>query len=140
MYALKICLWINGLGFLLSLITAFMPMRLLESFYTTFLGQPLPDLPEIVYSVRLASAMAAMLGGFFIFLALHPVECGALVPFAGLATAFLGAVCVIGGLEAGMPLWWFLGDALWCLLFGILIVVFSRQARPVPVAVPTASG
>ena len=42
MYALKICLWINGLGFLLSLITVFMPMRLLESFYATLLGQPLP--------------------------------------------------------------------------------------------------
>ena len=140
MYALKICLWINGLGFLLSLITAFMPMRLLDSFYTTLLGQPLPDLEEIVYAVRLASVMAAMLGGFFILLALRPVECGTLVPFAGLATAFLDAICVIGGLEAGMPPWWFLGDALWCLLFGILIVVFSQQVRPAPATVTGASG
>ncbi len=135
MRALKICLWIHGLGCLLSVFTVFLPMRLLESLYATLLGQPFPDAPEIVYAVRLMSATSVMLGGFFILLALHPAERGVLVPFAGWATVFLGVVCVIGGLEARMPLWWFLGDALWCLVLGILIVIFSRQARLTPAAV-----
>lgn len=134
MYALKTCLWIHGLGCLLSVITVFLPMSLFESLYATVLGRPFPDSQEIVYAVRLTSAMSVMLGGFFILLALRPVECGVLVPFAGWATVFLGVVCVIGGLELRMPLWWFLGDALWCLLFGSLIVIFSRQARPTAAA------
>jgi hypothetical protein len=132
MCALKVCLWIHGLGCLLSVFSVLLPMRLLESLYATLLRQPFPDAPEMVYAVRVTSAMSVMLGGFFILLALHPVECGVLVPFAGWASVFLGVVCVIGGLEAEMPFWWFLGDALWCLVLGVLIVLFWREARPTP--------
>ena len=57
-------------------------MRLLESLYTTLLGQPFPDAPEMVYAVRLMSAMSVAVGVFYVLLALRPMDYGVLVPFS----------------------------------------------------------
>jgi len=129
MGALKACLWIHGLGCLLSVFTVFMPMTWFESLYAVLAGRPLPEGPEIAYAVRVASAMSAVLGGFYILLALRPLAYGPLVPFSGWAMVFLGVVCGIAGMASRIPTWWVLGDALWCLVFGVLIVVFWQQAR-----------
>jgi hypothetical protein len=69
------------------------------------------------------------MGAFFVILALHPMKYGAMVPFSGLAAVFLGVVCGITGLAVGMSPPWFLGDSLSCLIVGVLILVFWRQAK-----------
>jgi hypothetical protein len=129
MGALKACLWIHGLGCLLSVFTVFMPMSWFESLYTAFVRQSLPEGPELAYAVRVTSGMSVVLGGFYVLLALRPMEYGVLVPFSGWAMVFLGVVCGVAGVAAGMPAWWALGDAVWCLVFGTLIVVFWQRAR-----------
>jgi hypothetical protein len=124
MRALKICLWIAGVGCLLSVFGMFLPMSVFESIAKFFGIELLPDSPLLVYAVRLMSATYAAVGVFFIILALDPMKYGVMVPFSGLGAVFVGAVCAIAGLLTAMPLWWFLGDSLSCLVLGVLILVF----------------
>ncbi len=128
MRALKICLWIAGVGCLLSVFGMFLPVRLLESFARVFGGEAFPDSPLFLYALRVVSATYVAVGVFFVILALNPMNYGVLVPFSGVAAVFLGVVCGITGLLAAMPLLWFLGDSLSCAVLGVLIFVFWRQA------------
>ena len=124
MRALKICLWIAGVGCLLSVFGMFLPMPVFESIAKFFGIELLPDSPLLVYAVRLMSGTYAAVGVFFIILALQPMKYGVMVPFSGLGAVFVGVVCAIAGLLTAMPLWWFLGDSLSCLVLGVLILVF----------------
>jgi hypothetical protein len=129
MRALKICLWIAGVGCLLSVFGMFLPMSVFESIAKFFGIESLPDSPLLVYAVRLMSGTYAAVGVFFIILALQPMKYGVMVPFSGLGAVFVGVVCAIAGLLTAMPLWWFLGDSLSCLVLGVLILVFWQQAK-----------
>lgn len=129
MRALKICLWIAGILCLLSVFGMFLPIRVVESLARAFGVQTLPDSPLVMYAVRVMSATYVAVGMYLVILALHPMKYAVLVPFTGLAAVFLGVVCGITGLVVGMPPLWFLGDSLSCLVFGVLILVFWRQAK-----------
>jgi len=129
MRALKICLWIAGFACLLSVIGVFLPISVFESIAKFFGIESLPDSPQFMYAVRLMSATYAAVGVFFVILALDPMKYGVMVPFSGVGAVFVGVVCAIAGLLAEMPLWWFLGDSLSCLVLGVLILVFWRKAR-----------
>ena len=129
MRALKICLWIAGFACLLSVFGMFLPVSVWESITKFFGIESLPDSPQFMYAVRLMSGTYAAVGVFFIILALDPMKYGVMVPFSGLGAVFVGVVCAIAGLLAEMPLWWFLGDSLSCLVLGVLILVFWQQAK-----------
>ncbi len=124
MRALKICLWIAGIGCLLSVIGVFLPISVIESIAKFFGIESFPDSPQFMYAVRLMSGTYAAVGVFFVILALDPMKYGVMVPFSGVGAVFVGVVCAIAGLLAAMPLWWFLGDSLSCLVLGVLILVF----------------
>ena len=129
MRALKICLWIAGFACLLSVFGMFLPVSAIESITKFFGIELLPDSPQFMYAVRLMSGTYAAVGVFFIILALDPMKYGVMVPFSGLGAVFVGVVCAIAGLLAEMPLWWFMGDSLSCLVLGVLILVFWQQAK-----------
>ena len=129
MRALKICLWIAGVLCLLSVVGLFLPFSACESIAKVFGIESLPDSPLAMYGVRLMSATYAAVGVFFIILALRPMDYGVLVPFSGLAAVFVGVVCGITGLVVGMPVLWFLGDSVPCVVLGVLVFVFWRQAK-----------
>ena len=129
MRALKICLWIAGFACLLSVFGMFLPVSAIESITKFFGIESLPDSPQFMYAVRLMSGTYAAVGVFFIILALDPLKYGVMVPFSGLGAVFVGVVCAIAGLLSEMPLWWFMGDSLSCLVLGVLILVFWQQAK-----------
>jgi len=131
MRALKICLWIAGILCLLSVFGMFLPISALESIakYFGIESLHLPDSPLVEYVVRVMSATYVAVGVYLVILALNPMKYGIMVPFTGLAAVFLGVACAITGLVVGMPVLWFLGDSLSCLVLGILILVFWRQAK-----------
>lgn len=129
MRALKICLWISGIVCLLSVFGLFLPMDWLESMMKLFGDQTLPDSPLCVYTIRLMSATYAAVGVFYIILALRPMDYGVLVPFSGIAALFIGVVCGITGLMVSIPILWFMGDSISCMIFGILILIFWEQAK-----------
>ncbi|MHC4459601.1 MAG: hypothetical protein ACYS0I_21380 [Planctomycetota bacterium] len=127
MRSLKICLWIAGIGCLLSGFGLFLPISVLESLAKAIGGQPFPDSPLLVYAVRVISATYVGVGVFYVILALDPMKYPVMIPFSGLAAVFLGLVCGITGLAAALPPLWFLGDSLSCLVLGILILIFWQQ-------------
>ena len=129
MRALKICLWIAGFACLLSVFGMFLPVSAIESITKFFGIESLPDSPQFMYAVRLMSGTYAAVGVFFIILALDPMKYGVMVPFSGLGALFVGVVCAIAGLLSEMPLLWFMGDSLSCLVLGVLILVFWQQAK-----------
>ena len=131
MRALKICLWIAGILCLLSISGMFLPVSAWESFLRFFGHESfnLPNSPLFEYAVRVGSAMAVATGVYLIILALHPMKYPVLIPFTGLAAIFLGVVCGVTGLVAAMPLLWFMGDSLSCLVLGILILVFWQKIK-----------
>ncbi|HUW18716.1 MAG TPA: hypothetical protein VMW16_05395 [Sedimentisphaerales bacterium] len=129
MRALKICLWAAGVLCLLSVFGMFLPLSAFESIAKFFGVQSLPDSPLVLYAVRVMSATYVGVGAFFVILALNPTKYGVLVPFSGLSAVFLGVVCLVVGLAAGMPPVWFLGDGVPCVALGVLILVFWRQAK-----------
>ncbi|MHC4456909.1 MAG: hypothetical protein ACYS0I_07420 [Planctomycetota bacterium] len=129
MRGLKICLWIAGVGCLLSVFGMFLPNRVFESLARAFGVQTLPDSPLVMYAVRVMSATYAGVGVYFVILALHPMKYRVLVPFTGLAAVFVGVVCGITGLAVAMPSLWILGDFVSCTVLGVLILVFWRQAK-----------
>ena len=129
MRGLKICLWIAGIGCLLSVFGMFLPVSAWQSIAKVFGVESLPDSPLFEYVARLMSATYAAVGVFFIILALRPMDYGVMIPFSGWASVFVAVVCAITGHVVAMPTLWFLGDASFCLVFGVLILVFWRQAK-----------
>jgi len=129
MRALKTCLWIAGVGCLLSVFGMFLPLSVLESFARAFGAQEFPDSPLVIYAARVMSATYVAVGVFFVILALDPMKYPVMVPFSGLAAVFLGLVCGITGLAVGMSPLWFLCDSLSCVVVGVLILVFWRKAN-----------
>jgi len=130
MRALKICLWIAGVGCLLSVFGMFLPISVWQSIAKAFGVQlVLPETPLFVYMVRLMSATYVGVGVFLVILALHPVKYAVMVPFTGITAVLLGLFCGLTGLVVAMPLLWFLGDSLSCLVLGVLILVFWQQSK-----------
>jgi hypothetical protein len=129
MSALKICLWIAGIACLLSIFGMFLPISAWQSFTKIFGIESLPDSPLFMYAARLMSATYALVGVFFIILALDPMKYGVLVPFSGVASVLLGVVCAIVGLIVAMPTLWFLCDSLSCVVLGVLILIFWQRAK-----------
>lgn len=107
----------------------FLPILAIESITRAFGIESLPDSPLLVYAFRLMSATYAAVGVFFVILALDPMKYEVMVPFSGLGAVFVGVVCAVAGLLAEIPLWWFMGDSLSCLVLGVLILVFWQQAK-----------
>jgi len=131
MRELKICLWIAGILCLLGVFGIFLPISAWESIFKFFGAESfdLPDSPLFEYVVRVMSAMEVATGVYLIILARRPMKYPVLIPFTGLASVFLGVVCGITGLVAAMPPLWFLGDALGCLVLGILVLLFWQKAK-----------
>ena len=129
MRALKICLWIAAIACLLSVFGMFLPISAWESIAKFFGIESLPDSPVFMYAARLMSATYALVGVFFVILALDPMKYGVLVPFSGVASVLLGIVCAIVGLITKMPNLWFLCDSLSCVVLGVLILAFWQRAK-----------
>ena len=129
MRGLKICLWVAGILCLLSVVGIFLPVSAFESIAKFFGAESLPYSPVVEYAVRAVSATYVGVGVFFVILALNPAKYGVMVPFSGLCAMFIGAVCAITGIAVRMPALWYLGDSVPCLVLGVLILVFWRQAK-----------
>jgi hypothetical protein len=107
----------------------FLPLSMWESIVEFFGMESLPDSPLLLYGIRTVSATFAGVGIFFVILALRPMNYGVMVPFSGWAAVLIGIVCVVSGFKTGMPTLWFLGDAGFCLILGLLILIFWQRAK-----------
>ena len=129
MRALKICLWVAGIACILSLFAMVLPVSLLKSISKFYGIKAFSDSPQFIYAIRVGLCTYAAVGVFFVILAIDPLKYGILVPFSALGAVFVGVVCAIAGLLSKVAFWWFMGDFLSCLVWGVLILIFWKQAK-----------
>jgi len=129
MRALKICLWVAGIACILSLFAMVLPASSLKSISKLYGIESFADSPQFIYAIRVGLGTYAAVGIFIIILALDPLKYGMMVPFSALGAVFIGVVCAIAGMLTKVAFWWFMGDFLSCLVWGVLTLIFWRQAK-----------
>jgi len=127
MKGLKVVLWICGVSCLLGFIFAVLPWRTITTLFEWFGIQPLEARPIIVYMIRMFSVIVGMIGIFFVFLALNPLNYGAMLLLAAYGLLCYGVLSLVGGIRYGFPIWIFAGDVIFGVAFGILILVFRKK-------------
>jgi len=126
---LRLVLWIVGIGCLLSLGTLLLPYSAVRSVAEALGGQDLPCTPAFVYAIRAIAATYVSIGVFYVILAISPTRYGIMVPFSGAAGAAVGLSLAVFGISGGLPVLWYLPDAVFCVVLGALIIVFWWGAR-----------
>lgn len=129
MLGLKLCFWLAGIFCFLAAPGVFVPISAWPYFTQIFAVESLPEAQVFVFIVRLLSATYVGIGIFFILLALKPKLFGSILPFSGIATVLIGLACMITGLNIGMPVIWFLGDSMTCIVLGALILLLWPQKK-----------
>ncbi|MBS3763203.1 MAG: hypothetical protein KGZ25_07880 [Planctomycetes bacterium] len=124
MRALKVCLWIIGVLYLLSVVGLFLPMSTLESLAHAVAEGEIPQSPAFAYAVRVLSGTFVLIGIFYIILAREPERYPVLVPFSGVGSIAIGLISGVAGGLGQLPMAWFLGDCLSLSCFGVLILIF----------------
>jgi hypothetical protein len=118
-----------GIACLLALPALLMPMSALEACANLFAAVEFPRAPLFAYLLRAALATYAAVGVFYVILAVRPEKYPVLVPFSGVAAVYLGvALAIVGGIT-GLPALWFVPDALFSIVLGVLILLFWGRAR-----------
>ncbi len=130
---LKFVLWVVGLCFLAAFSLMWMPWARLTA-TLTFAGKyvgvsALPGTPEVIYLFRIICGLVALVGLFFLLLALDPLPYGRMVTLGGWGLMFMGAACILAGIASNVPWQNYVLAGVFCLTLGMLIIVPYSVAR-----------
>jgi len=130
MKGLKITLWICAMCCLLGFIAAALPWRVMTAWYHWFGFQPPAAEPVTVLAFRLFLAMFGMIGIFFIILARNPLKYGAMLLLAAYGLLCFGLFWLVGGIRYryALPVWMYAGDVIFCVVAGVLLLIFRKKA------------
>lgn len=128
MKGLKIVLWLCALCCLSGFVFAALPWRMLIACYQWCGFQVPTEIPLTVYMIRIFSATYGFIGIFFLILALNPLKYGAMLLLAGYGTLCMAVFCLVGGIWYSLPFFMYLFDFIFCGVFGVLILVFRKNA------------
>lgn len=126
---LKIILWICGIGCLTAFPFIVLPWALIENLYRWFGQEPVPGVPPAMYLFRITCGVVGLVGIYFIILARNPSTYLLLIKFSAFGLMAYGLLCVIVGLIVGMFPVIFLGDGLFGIILGVVIVILSAKAQ-----------
>jgi hypothetical protein len=126
---LKITLWICGLGCLSAIPFIFLPWRIIGDIVNWFGVEPIPDVAAIQYFTRIVFGVFGMIGIFFIILARNPLVYGLMIKLGGYGLITFGLLALILGVVLNITFSVFLGDAIFGIIFGIAILLFSSKAK-----------
>lgn len=125
MNRLKTTLWISAIGCLIAIPFAVIPWNIIESIFL-WLGVELIASPITIYLFRIVCAVFGLIGIFFIILAKNPLKYGYMLDLGAYGLIFFGLLCLILGISLDMSLKLYIGDALFGLILGVLIVILSK--------------
>lgn len=129
MKGLKIALWICGIGCLTALPFMVLPWAMIENVYRWFGYEPIPDVPAAMYLFRIACGIFGLIGLYFIILAQNPLRYGPMLILSAYGLISFGLLCLVVGLILRMSPMFYIGDALFALVLGIVIVILSSKAQ-----------
>ena len=127
MKGLKVVLWICAICCLSGFVFAALPWRFTVAWFQwTGAEPPTPD-AITVYAFRLFMAVSGIIGIFFVILARNPLKYGAMLQFAAYGLLCYGVFCLVGGIKYTIPLGTYLGDVIFGLVAGVLLLIFRRK-------------
>jgi hypothetical protein len=129
MKSLKIILWICGIGCLTTIPLIVFPWNMVEKLYRWFGQEPIPAVPAAMYLFRITNGLVGLIGVFFIMLARNPLRFGPMLSLSSYGLIFFGLLALVSGLTAGMSPVIYLGDGLFGLAFGVVILILSSKAQ-----------
>jgi len=129
MKSLKIALWISALACLAAVPFIVLPWEIIEDIMMGFGLNPLPDVPMVIYLIRIFSGVSGLIGIFFIMLAKNPLGYGAMLNLAAYGLIGFGFLVLILGLNLKIPLTVFVGDAVFGIIFGVVIAILSTKIK-----------
>lgn len=129
MNILKITLWICGLGCLSAIPFIFLPWHIIGDILIWFGVEPIPDIVNLQYFSRIAYGVFGMIGIYFIILARNPLAYGPMLYLGAYGLIAFGILSFILGIVLNIPRIIFLGDAIFGILIGIIIIILSSKAK-----------
>ena len=127
MKGIKTILWICAISCLLGFIAAVVPWKAITALYQFFGVQPFGSEPMSMYTFRIFLVMTGMIGIFFVILARDPFKYEAMLRLAAYGLLCFGIFCLFFGIRYDLRYWLYLGDALFCMLAGALLLVFRKK-------------
>ena len=131
MKSLKIALWICALGCLTAIPFIVLPWGIIEDIMMWFGLKPVPDIPAVMYFIRIACGVFGLIGIFFIILARNPLDYGPMLNLGAYGLIVFGLLGLILGLSLKISPTVFWGDAIFGIVLGIVIAILSSKAQRV---------
>lgn len=127
MSGLKITLWISAIGCLIATPFTILSWDIIQSIFLWFGIEPISDDPITIYLFRIVCGVFGLIGIFFVILAKNPFQYGYMLNLGAYGLILLGVLCLMLGLSLNMPVKLYIGDALFGLVLGLLIVILSQM-------------
>jgi len=128
MKALKVLLWLCGIGFMTAFIFAVLPWEMIGKVYLLFGEEPLPGTAPVMYLVRVTNVLSGLIGVYFILIALDPPRYRLLIYYSAIGFMMCGVFCFVVGLSVGVPPQFYLGDGLFGVVIGLLLAILASRA------------
>lgn len=122
--------WLLRFGGLLTgsaIVAVFLPTETMASIHRDLGLGELPAAPITEYLTRSLSAMYALHGLVLLALSMEVRRHLRVVAWMGRGTAVLGVLIFIIDLRAPMPAWWAVGEGVWVITVGGLLVWLSHR-------------
>ena len=120
---------LTGLVEVLAFIAVVMPRSWMEISHRWLNMGQMPDGPLIMFMIRQASYTYGMHGVFMWILASDVERFRPLITFSAISYVLAAFVFFLIDQSAGMPIWWTVGDALGCLVVGVVMLLLNFRVR-----------
>ena len=114
---------------LLALIFVAVPYSWMDAIHFRLGLGNLPDGPIVGYLARSLSAFYALSGGLFWVVSFDLSRYRQVLIYLGCAVTFLGVALLIIDWSVGMPLFWKLWEGPFVIVFGLVILMLSRDIK-----------
>ena len=112
-----------------ALLAVFLPAETMASIHRALGLGALPEAPITDYLTRSLSAMYAFHGLVLLALSANVRRHLSVVHWVGWGTLALGALMIGIDLQAGMPMWWTLGEGPIVIVIGVAVLALGRAVR-----------
>lgn len=129
MKSLKIALWISALGCLTAVPFIVLPWEIIKDIMVWFGLKPIPDIPAVIYFIRISCGVFGLIGIFFIMLARNPLDYGPMLNLGAYGLIVFGFMGLVLGLNLKISPIVFWGDAIAGIVLGVVIAILSAKTK-----------
>lgn len=124
---LVLLLRVAGVVTVTAFLAMFLPVEWMAATHRWLGMGEFPRSPVVDYLTRSVAALYGFHGVLVLIVARDPERYATIVRYLGVMNVLLGAFLVVIDLHAAMPVWWTLGEGPPIIVFGALILFFSRS-------------